>query len=128
MNRLSFVLSVAVLTAVVALSSACSPVSYKSQRNVSIDQAGSVEENTALAAKVVEGIDPVLLRANILNEFPGVDEKQLDTLFIKSASLEIAGKSQIVVQAGISYTDQDFPANEVMDFVQSQIKAQLPAN
>ncbi len=128
MKPYPFRITLALLTATLFFAIACSPVTYKSQRNVTVDQYDNTEENTALAAKVVEGIDPVLLRANILNEFPGVDEKQLDTLYIKSTGLEVGGTKQIVVQAGITFTDQNFPANEIMDFVQAQIKQQLPAN
>ncbi|MCR9142063.1 MAG: hypothetical protein NXI24_07410 [bacterium] len=113
--------------AIAFIVAACGQSQYKTQRNLVIDVAASHEENLAVAEKIVSEIDVAALRAAIRESFPDVTAEHLESFTVKAKVMKIGETNNAMIESGLSFTDTDIPANEIMDFVHKNIQAEVQA-
>lgn len=118
----------AAILAAVALAfvfQACSPTSYKTQRNLAVNVADSHEANLALAEKILTDLDLDEVRKSIIAEFPDVTAEHLENFGMKTNVLTIGDQPSVMIESSLAFTDTSLPANEVMDFVQAMLEEKL---
>lgn len=110
-----------------SLTAACGPSSYKSQRNLTVNLGDDHAANLAAAEQIVAKTGRDALTAEIQKNFPDVTAEHLESFAIKSYVMELGGKPMAMVQSSLEFTDTALPANEIMDFVQGKLEAELAA-
>ncbi len=110
-----------------AFVAACGPSSYKSQRNLNVSIGDDHAANLATAEQIVAQAGRDALATEIQAAFPDVTAEHLETFAIQTRVMELNGNKKAMVQSSIEYPDTALPANEIMDFVQAKLEAELAA-
>ncbi|MCB1307802.1 MAG: hypothetical protein KDK30_06470 [Leptospiraceae bacterium] len=126
LNRTFLCILSALLMAFVS-GTACVSTEYKSVRNITVDFHATQEENVAEAQKIAHQLADSNIKTRIQSQFPAVTEQELEPLEFTQDTTLADGQWKAAVVARITFTDQNFPANDIMDFCYDIMKEYVEA-